>query len=69
MWTLAGIGGVVLLAAMPCFFLGVLGLMGVVADVGPAENREIGWQFLGIGVIPLVIGAGLLIAARLVRRR
>jgi len=38
------------LPAVACFGFGLLGLIGVLADVGPMENRAFGLQFIGIGV-------------------
>lgn len=37
--------------------LGMLGLFGVVADVSPAENRQIGFQFLAFGLPAFMVGA------------
>ncbi len=38
------------LPAVACFGFGLLGLIGVLADVGPMENTAFGLQFIGIGV-------------------
>ena len=46
--------------ASPCVLMGVLGLLGIVADVSPAENREIGVGSLLISSIPAELGVVLL---------
>lgn len=51
--------------SMPCALLGVLGLFGIVADVSPAENRQIGLQFLVVALIPIGLGVITLIAGLL----
>jgi hypothetical protein len=60
--------GACFLLAAPCVFLGVLGLLGVVADVSPAENRQFGMQFLRLATIPLGVGAVILLVALAIRR-
>ena len=60
--------GACFLLSMPCVLLGVLGLLGVVADVSVAENRQIGLAFLGWAVLPLGSSVVLLVVALLVRR-
>lgn len=50
------------LLSTPCLFGGVLGLNGVLADVGPAENRQIGYQAFLIATVPLGIGLLVLVA-------
>lgn len=52
----------------PCVLLGGLGFLGIVADVGPAESREIGWGFLRWAMVPLALGVIALLAALLLRR-
>ena len=58
-----------LLLALPCVFFGVLGLVGVAADMSLEENRRAGVQFLGISLIPALLGAALLLGARRLRPR
>ena len=55
---IVGVTAVVL--SSPFVGLGGLGLLGVVADVSPAENRQFGWMFLRMG-LPWFIG-GMLVA-------
>lgn len=57
-----------MLLSMPCLLLGVLGLIGVVADVGVAENRSIGFGFLRLAIIPLSVGGVVLVIGLLARR-
>jgi len=52
----------------PCLLFGVLGLLGIAADVGEAENLEIGRQSLLIALIPIGLGILTLIAAMFCRR-
>lgn len=54
--------------SMPCVLLGVLGLLGIVADVSPDENRSIGLGFLRFALIPIGIGVAILAAALAGRR-
>lgn len=56
------------LASTPCMFFGLLGLLGVVADVGDAENRKIGLGFLGYSLIPLGIGVVALCVSLAIRK-
>ena len=62
------VAGVLLLLALPCVGMGVLGLVGVLADVSPAENREFGWQFIALSAIPAGLGVLTLVLALLIRR-
>jgi len=52
----------------PCLLGGVLGLLGVVADAGQAENRQIGLQAFRISLYPLGAGLLFLVAGLLVLR-
>jgi hypothetical protein len=59
-----------LVLSMPCVFFGVLGLLGVVADVSLDENRQFGRQFLRLAMFPMGLGAvGLVVALALRRSR
>ncbi len=49
------------LLSTPCLFAGALGFLGVFADVGPAENRQMGFQSLRIAAIP--VGLGVVVSA------
>ncbi|MFG0285773.1 MAG: hypothetical protein ACF8R7_15260 [Phycisphaerales bacterium JB039] len=71
MWSTALLvsGFTCLLLAAPCVFFGVLGLLGIVADVSLEENRRWGAQFLGVSLAPALLGAGLLLGARRLRSR
>jgi hypothetical protein len=42
---------------LPLLALAMLGYLGVLADVGPVENRELGGQLLFLGLPILVCGA------------
>jgi hypothetical protein len=64
---LGGAIGCILLAS-PCFGFGVLGLLGVLADVGSAENRAMGMQLLQMAAIPAGVG-GVLMAVFFIQRR
>ncbi|MFG0305515.1 MAG: hypothetical protein ACF8Q5_04800 [Phycisphaerales bacterium JB040] len=61
-------GVVFLVLSLACVFFGVLGLLGVVADVGPHENRVYGWRLLRYALIPLTL-AGIAFAIALATRR
>lgn len=52
----------------PCLLFGLLGLLGIAADVGEAENMEIGRQSLLIALIPIGLGILTLIVAVFCRR-
>jgi hypothetical protein len=62
------IAGACFVLSAPCVFLGGLGLLGVVADVGVAENREFGWRFLRLALIPMGLGLIILLIALSLRR-
>lgn len=47
---------VLLVLSTPCLFGGVLGLLGALADVSAAENRQMGRQFLLYAAVPLAGG-------------
>ncbi len=64
MWIAAGLFAL----SMPCVFGGVLGLLGVLADVGPEENRQIGVQSLRLAAIPMGLSVAALVVALVVRR-
>lgn len=49
--------------------LGAFGFLGVLADVGPEENRELGFMFLRFGLPWLVGGTVLCTTGLLVFRR
>lgn len=55
--------------ASPCALMGVLGLLGIVADVSPAENREIGVGSLLIAAVPAGLGVVILGVVGWRRRR
>ena len=51
------------------FFLGgLLGLGGILADVGPSENRQMGFQMMGLSLLCLVPAAGGFILAAVLYR-
>ena len=55
--------------ALVSWALGVLGLLGVLADVSPEENRKIGFGFLRFGLPWFVGGTVLCVASLLANRR
>lgn len=63
------VAGVCFVLAAPCLFFGVLGLVGVAADVGPDENRRIGLTSLGYALIPLGVGGVILLVALMLGRK
>ena len=51
------------------FFLGgLLGLGGILADVGPSENRRMGLQMMGLSLLCFVPAAGGFILAAVLYR-
>lgn len=56
-----------LLSAL-CLMGGVLGLLGVLGDVGPAENQQMGQQLFLYAVYPLGVGLLVLGVGLFVRR-
>jgi len=54
-----GLGVVGILISLPLLGFAALGYLGVLADVGPAENRKLGIQLLTLGLPPLICGVGL----------
>ena len=64
---IAGIACLVI--ACPFLMLGMLGLVGVLADTSLAENRTFGIQFLLIGAVPGIAGTILVILTILGARR
>ncbi len=57
------LGAAVTLLSLPLLGFAVLGFIGILADVGPAENRQIGFGFLKLGLPVLAVGLTLCIAA------
>jgi len=54
-----GLGVFGILISLPLLGFAALGYLGVLADVGPTENRKIGIQLLSLGLPPLICGVGL----------
>lgn len=50
------VGVLGILISLPLLGLAALGYHGALADVGPAENRNMGIQLLSLGLPPLVGG-------------
>jgi hypothetical protein len=48
-----------ILISLPILALAALGHLGALADVGPAENRNMGIQLLSLGLAPLIGGVVL----------
>jgi hypothetical protein len=61
-----GIAGMLIAALFG--LAGVLGLLGVLADVGPDENRQWGVQALRIASVPFGLGVIALIGFFLIRK-
>lgn len=64
---LTTLGGLLILLSLPLLGFGLLGLVGILADVGPAENREFGFQFLTYGIPAFLVGVILLSSAFMIR--
>ncbi|MDX2147431.1 MAG: hypothetical protein SFZ23_07895 [Planctomycetota bacterium] len=65
---LVAIAAGLFLLSTPCLFGGVLGVLGILADVGPKENQQIGHQAFRIAMYPLGIGMVMLLAGLLLLR-
>ena len=53
-----------LMVSAVLFFLGgLLGLGGILADVGPSENRRMGLQMMGLSLLCFVPAAGAFVLA------
>jgi hypothetical protein len=59
MFIVLAIGVLCILISLLLLGLSALGHLGVLADVGPAENRNMGIQLLSMGVPPLIGGVVL----------
>lgn len=56
---LLALGVIGILISLPLLGFAALGFLGVLADVGPTENREMGIQLLSWGLPPLICGVVL----------
>ena len=56
---LLALGVTGLLIALPLLGFAALGFLGILADVGPNENRALGIQMLWLGLPPLICGVVL----------
>lgn len=68
-FTLFAVGVVGILISLLLLGIAALGFLGILADVGPIENREMGIQSLALGLPPLIgglvaCGLGLVALAR-----
>lgn len=52
-----------MVAAVLLFLGGLLGLGGILADVGPLENRRMGLQMMGLSLLCFVPAAGAFVLA------
>jgi hypothetical protein len=66
MWVLGGLAGLV---ALLFFGVAILGHLGVLADVGDQENRQMGQQALWIGLAAAGCSIVPLFIARLLQRK
>ncbi len=57
------IAGTVFVLSLCCSSLSLLGFFGVMADVGPDENRQMGFQILRLTALPLILSAAALTVA------
>lgn len=55
-YILVALGAFGILISLPLLGFAVLGFLGVLADVSPGENREMGLQLLFLGLPPLIGG-------------
>jgi hypothetical protein len=53
--------------ALPCLYLGCLGLAGLLSDTSVSENRLMGGQFLGFAAISLLNSLGFLMSRKPLR--
>lgn len=70
---LLALGVIGILISLPLLGFAALGYLGILADVGPTENREMGIQSLSLGLPPVIGGVvlcvlGLMALARHRRR-
>lgn len=56
---LLALGAIGVVVALPLMGFAALGHLGILADVGPEENRAMGRQLLSWGVPPLIGGTVL----------
>ena len=56
---LLALGVIGILISLPLLGFAALGFLGILADVGPDENREMGIQLLSLGLPPLICGVVL----------
>lgn len=59
---LLALGAVGILLSVPLLGFSALGFLGILADVGPAENQEMGIQSLLLGLLPLIGGLLMCVA-------
>lgn len=57
--TVLALGVIGILLSLPLLGLAALGYLGILADVGPAENRQLGIQLLTWGLPALICGVVL----------
>ena len=53
---LLAVGALGILMSLPLLGFAVLGYLGVLADVGPADNQKMGFQLLSLGAPLLISG-------------
>lgn len=68
-YLLLALGVFGILISLPLLGFAALAFLGILADVGPAENRDMSIQLLSLGLPPLICGLmvcvlGLLVLAR-----
>ena len=57
-----------LVPAVLFFMGGILGLGGILADVGPSQNRQMGLQAMGLSLLCFVLAAGAFFPAAILYR-
>lgn len=72
-FTLLALGMIAISISLPLLGIAALGYLGILADIGPNENRELGRQSLYWGLPPFICGVvscvlGLVAIARNHRR-
>lgn len=57
------IAGTVLLLSLSCMSLSLLAFLGILADVGPTENQQMGVQIIRLTALPVILSAAAITVA------